>query len=85
MPGKVTEIFFKEGCSEDFLISAKQNIPESEYIKKAVTNFVTAFFMSLRKQRGNMDQRKKEPPVCANSADTGGFYTNLQIYFISVH
>lgn len=42
MPGKVTEIFFKEGCSEDFLISAKQNIPESEYIKKAVTNFVTA-------------------------------------------
>lgn len=42
MPGKVTEIFFKEGCSEDFLISAKQNIPEFEYIKKAVTKFVTA-------------------------------------------
>ena len=52
--------------------------------KKAVTNFVTAFFMSLRKQRGNMDQRKKEPPVCANSADTGGFYTNLQIYLANL-
>lgn len=40
--------------------------------------------MSLRKQRGNMDQRKKEPPVCANSADTGGFYTNLQIYLANL-
>ena len=37
--------------------------------------------MSLRKQRGNMDQRKKEPPVCANSADTGGFYTKLANIF----
>ena len=40
--------------------------------------------MSLRKQRGNMDQRKKEPPVCANSADAGGFYTNLQIYLANL-
>lgn len=31
-----------------------------------------------------MDQRKKEPPVCANSADTGGFYTNLQIYLANL-
>lgn len=54
MPGKVTEIFFKEGCSEDFLISAKQNIPESEYIKKAVTKFVTAFFVPLRKMKHHL-------------------------------
>ncbi|WP_278966062.1 hypothetical protein, partial [Phocaeicola coprocola] len=30
------------------------------------------------------NQRKKEPPVCANSADTGGFYTNLQIYLANL-
>ena len=43
MPGKVTEIFFKEGCSEDFLISAKWtsqglNLGPPDYESVALTN-----------------------------------------------